>query len=117
MPFVALECSPSNLVHTRSCLSCLSQHELLAVIALSLAKASGTYAENVPALLKDSACYACLSEKELLQASAALVSNMAYPDNTVPEIVALAKCLVCANPRQLKAAILFMLCNSFQVEV
>lgn len=117
MAFTAIECTPSALLDKYSCLQCLSDDQLLAIIALAMAQASQTYANDVAALLADSACYTCLSEKQMLQAATAIIGNMGFPDESISEIREKIKCLLCADPRQIKAAILFLLCNYFQTEV
>lgn len=117
MAFTAIECTPKALLEKYSCLACLSEHELLAVITLAMAQASRTYESGVASLLADSACYTCLSKKQMLQAGAAIIGNMGLSDHTVPEIVELIKCLQCASDRTLWAAILFLLCTEFQVEI
>lgn len=105
---------PAELLKAKPCLSCLSEHELMAVLVLALAQKNDTYANNLPKLMTDSVCYTCMSKKQLLEAFTAMVVNQALNGKTTSQLVALTKCIRCAKPQQLRAALVYLIGASFQ---
>lgn len=108
-----LNCTPSGLLDTFPCLACLSEKELLAVMVYTLSTQTDySLPDDVPELMRDSACYACMSDKEMLQATAAMQASLFLEGKTVEEVRDTVKCLICATPKQLKAAMTLLLCQS-----
>lgn len=113
------DCTPSALTGVIPCLSCLSEKELLTVLVFILASAdSYSLPTDTNQLLADSACFTCLSDKQLFQALITAVANEFLRESlTVEEGAAAVKCLQCANPKQLKAALVYLLCQLFSTPV
>lgn len=111
----SITCHPSDLLATYACLKCLSKLELEQLLVVILADITGAYTlpEETSDLLADSACFTCLSDTQLLQAIVSMFAQVAYygTDTTVDEIRDKIKCLLCANPAQVKAALTKLLCN------
>ena len=104
--------SPSSLIGQYPCLACLSNTELLAVMVLALATSNGyTLPDDTSRLLTDSKCVTCLTDKQLLQALAGLMAGGMLSGQTVTQMRAKIKCLVNANPKQLKAALVNLICQ------
>lgn len=109
-----LTCTPSELLDTYPCLACLSESELKAVIALSLADTLGL---TVAEMLEDTACFNCLSKKQLLQVIATRIGSEFLGRYTVAEIRDQIKCLLCAPTGKVDAAFGYLVCaylNSLQ---
>lgn len=95
------------------CLQCLSYQELLGVLVYVLSIQAGYSLPNdTNRLMRDSACIACLTDKDLL---ISLITSFAAPvfssSTTTAQVRNATKCLLCANPQQLKAAIAFLVCK------
>lgn len=104
--------SPSQLANSIPCLSCLSKTELLCVMVLALGEANGyTLPGDTNRLLSDAKCVTCLSDKQMLQALTALLANGNLEGKSVTQIRASITCLACANPQQIKAALLNQICQ------
>jgi hypothetical protein len=113
---MAAVCTPEGLIRdSYPCFECLSESELLAVLLLSINELLGTYdlPEELSDLFADSACFTCLSDKQKLQAVVSGMAAKAYErtDKTMEEIRDEAKCMLCASPGAIKAALVLMLCN------
>lgn len=108
---MAITCTPADLLETYSCLQCLSEKELLAVLVLALSDNAG---ETVTETLENSACYTCLSDKQKVQAITAIFGDTFLSRYTVTEIRENIKCLLCATPAQMKAALVYLLCQYFE---
>lgn len=113
----ALVCDKDELAAAYPCAACLSEHDLLAVIALALCKinAGDPNAACDPAtLLANAACLTCLSNKQILEAIVKIIVNWAYnngymlPDTDLRADIA---CLHCLTPKQILAIILDELCT------
>lgn len=112
---MAIACTPEGLLSEYKCLSCLSASELIAVLVVATAQLEGTYSlpEDLDTLLQDSACFSCLSDKQKLQALVSSMAQEAYTDSgvTVADVREDIKCLLCADPGHVKAALLLLLCR------
>ena len=107
-------CTPSANLSIYSCLSCLSKDELLkllVVILADVAESGYTLPADTPQLLQDSACLTCLDDKKLLQYTVSALAQDVESGSTVAEIRDKIKCLLCANPRQIKAALAHLICR------
>jgi len=107
-------CVPSESLKEIKCLKCLSQSQLAMVIMLALA-ASAHYSlpDDLNKLMRDSACYTCLSDKQLLQVIASVLAEHELANYTMEQIQAMASCSKCANIKQIKAAITYLMCKLF----
>jgi len=93
------------------CLACLSESELNKVFVLALA--TGTAYElpdHLAQLMDSSACYTCLSDKQLLQVLVSAYVEDQLGSLTMDEFREKIKCLSCATPKQVKAAISYLTC-------
>lgn len=107
-------CTPSANLATYKCLSCLSIDELLKlwVVILADSDRSGySLPTDLPQLLEDAACWTCLSDKQLLQAAISANAQDIEDGATLQEIREKIKCLLCANPKQVKAALAMLVCK------
>ena len=113
----ALTCDKDELVAAFPCLTCLSEPQLLAVIALALCKINAADPEAVcdpSTLLSDAACLTCLSEKQMLQAVVALILNWGVDNGYIVSDTNLRgdiACMMCLTPKQIKAIILNQFCT------
>ena len=111
----AYVCTPSSMIDSSPCLSCLSEHEMLAVIVALIALATEKTTAEV---MSDSACFTCLSRKQMLQALVTKLGNDLLGErHTVQEVIDSYHCLVCVPDQQLLAAILQQLCAELTVSV
>lgn len=110
-----ITCHPSDLLATYACLKCLSKLELMQLLVVIFADISGEYdlPEDTSTLLADSACFTCLSDTQLLQAIVSMFAQIAYygTDTTVDDVRYKIKCLLCANPAQIKGTLTKLLCD------
>lgn len=103
---------PKDNLKVIPCLCCLSESELKKLLVVIMADMMGNYTlpTDTAKLLKDSACYTCMTKKQLLQVTVAIWATIAYgvvleTNPTVNEIRDKIKCLLCANPAQVDAAL------------
>lgn len=102
-------CTPSSLLDSSPCLSCLSEKELIATLVAILANAQS---ETAAEALNNSSCFTCMSKKQMLQALVTIFGNEFLGERvTIDEIIADLSCLVCAPEQQLLAALLRQICN------
>jgi hypothetical protein len=84
----------------------------MAVILLAVATENGyTLPGDTNKLLAESSCVTCLADKQMLQALASMFTANMLPGVPAATVRAQIKCLLCANPRQIKAAILTQICK------
>ena len=108
---MAVTCTPADLLDTYPCLACLSESQLKAILVIALADNAG---ETVAEVLENSACYSCLSKKQMLQAVVAILGDTYLTrDTTVEQLRARIKCLLCAPPDKVDAALVYLLCDYF----
>jgi hypothetical protein len=105
-----------NIVKTVPCLACMSKTELMAVMVWMLATNNGlTLPADTNKILKDSACMACLTEHQLWEAFLVILGFELFQNETgatsISDVRKQIKCLLCANPQQLKAAIVYLSCT------
>lgn len=100
-------CTPSQSLDVYKCAACLSESELKAVLALALGEAAGL---TVQELLDCSSCYTCMSKKQLMQTIVTKIGYNYLSRYTIPEIREQIKCLLCAPPQLLDAAIAYGVC-------
>lgn len=124
---ITVDCeNPKELLKQVACLSCLSEAQLKMVLVVVLndyltsLRGSSAYSlpEDMGDLMSDGACYSCFSNKQLLQIIVLLAGYITYTSEmTVPDVVAKGKCLPCAEPGQVKAALMRLLCQiAYQME-
>lgn len=102
------DCTPSSLLASTPCLSCLSEHDMLAVIVGIFAVALD---KTIPEIMDEGACFSCMSKKQMLQALATILGNQLLgEEHTAQEVIDEMHCLVCVPDQQLLAAILRMFC-------
>jgi hypothetical protein len=107
----ALTASPSALVSAKSCLNCLSEKELKAVLVYCMRTSAGL---TLPQVVSGSACYACMSKKQMLVALTAMVANQLTPTLTGRNLGSLVPCKTCASDKQIDSMLLFLFANFFQ---
>jgi len=87
--------------------------KLLVVILADKSGSSYTLPGDTASLLEDSACWKCLTDKQILQAIISALAEDIESDSTVEEIRAKIQCLLCADPKTVKAAIGYLVCSNF----
>jgi len=108
---MAVSTNVNDRLETFKCLSCLSESDLLKVMLVVLADASTsgyTLPGDTAQLLEDSACWACLSDKQLLQAQVSALAEDIETGTTLEEFRNKIKCLLCAQPKQIRAAVAYL---------
>jgi hypothetical protein len=108
-------CTPAANLAAYKCLACLSVDELLKFWVIVLADVDGsgyTLPDDLPQLMEDASCWACLSDKQLLQATVSANAQDVEGESTVQAIRDKAKCLLCANPKQIKAILAMLICRA-----
>lgn len=114
---MAIDCTtPKDNLKVIPCLACLSESELKKLLVVIMADLIGTYTlpADTATLLSDSACYNCMSKKQLLQVAVTIWATIAYGrdmSTTVEEMRNKIKCLLCANPQQIDAALTQLTCG------
>lgn len=102
-----LTLTPAGLIGKYPCLNCVSEKELLAIIALMSYGLNHSGSTDVAAMVADAKCW-CVPDKEMLVAMANALVAIAiasdYYDDATAATVA-ASCLSCADPHILKAII------------
>ena len=113
-----IDCTtPKDNLKVIPCLACLSESELKKLLIVVMADLMGGYSlpDDTATLLKDSACYTCMSKHQLLQVVVTVWATMAYSDRegmpTIEEIRSQIKCLLCATPAQVDAALAQLTCG------
>ena len=105
----AYTCTPSSLLNSAPCLSCLSEKQMLATL---LAIITIYNEDEVRTVLEDSACLMCMSKKQMLQALVTIMGNNLLGETySASDIADRVKCLECASQKQIMAAILHGSCN------
>lgn len=95
------------------CFACLSELQLMMVLLITLNWYEEVY-ETTEEMLQDSACFTCLSDKQMLQGVvSSLVTIAARYGYTAEQAIEDIKCLQCATPKQVKAAIAKLMCSTF----
>ena len=116
----ALVCDDRNALlawEEGRCLTCLSEKQLLGVIALALCKIVGgsPLTECDPAvLLADAACLDCYNDKQKLQALAALIVNWGIDNDMIESETELRNdiaCLLCLPQSKIESIILKLICT------
>lgn len=109
-------CTPNALLDNFPCFQCLSEKELLAVLVLALATGNGNdLSTDLDALMQNSACNACMTDKQMLEAVTALFANYYLTEGfTIADIRDDIKCLLCVDPKRLKAMLTYLICQLFQ---
>lgn len=110
---VANNCTPDKIIDITPCFQCLTQTELLAVIVLCLAELDGyDLSKDLNTLMEDAACMKCLTDKQMLEGVTAVLANTAIRDGrTMDQIKEDIKCLLCTDPKTLKATIVYLWCK------
>lgn len=113
-----IDCTtPKDNLKVIPCLACLSESELKKLMIVIMSDLMGNYTlpGDTAALLKDAACYTCMSKKQLLQIAVTVWATIAYSNRegtlTVEEMRNKIKCLLCANPAQVDAALAQLTCG------
>lgn len=110
---VSASCTPQAIKESFHCIQCASESEVLMVILWALAKLEGTYTlpGDLDHLLEDTACWNCMSDSDLLRAIAILLAQKASRNESILDFWDEVKCLPCADPKALRAAIVPLLCQ------
>lgn len=105
-------CTPNDILDEAPCLSCLSLHELMAVLVYLLSVLEGTYTlpAQLSALLDASACHKCTSDKQKLEGIDAILASE-LTQETVEQLRDRIRCMVCLDPDSLKAAAIYLICR------
>lgn len=112
---MALVCTPTKRLSTYKCLSCLSVSELLALLVIIEAdntRSGYTLPGDGAKLMQDAACWTCLTDKQLLQSIVSARAEFIESTTTVQDIRNKIKCLLCGNPKQIKAALAMLTCKN-----
>lgn len=109
----AFDCTPSSLLASVPCLSCLSDTELLAGM---VGIGSLLSEKPVAQIMRESACFTCMSKKQMLQALVTIMGNDLIAERFSEEVtLATMRCIRrCSNETQLLAALLYLLCNDIK---
>lgn len=113
----AITCDKDELLAAYPCVACLSETQLLAVIALALCKinAGDPNADCDPStLLDNAACLVCLSEKQMLESVVAMIVRAGVDAGSIQSETDLRgdiACMLCLTPRQILAIILNLICE------
>lgn len=119
---ITIDCNdPKTTVNQVPCITCISDSQLMVLLVpvlndyLSSLRGSDAYTlpDDTSQLVQDSACYTCLSQRRQLELMATLLGALAYGtenDPDIPHLQEQAKCLVCADPNQIRAILLRLLC-------
>lgn len=113
-------CSLNTLTASSKCFNCLSATEKLALkdwlMAQALAAMGGTDLTNANDLIDAAKCFACEPKFVLESMDVAVAKYLAEQagarvDLTISELRAQIKCLVCTDPKTLKAAETILFCK------
>lgn len=106
--------TPGELLSQIPCLACLSEKDLQAVLLYILSTQTDySLPDDLKTLIQDSSCVACFSKKEMLQTIISALANEFVTGETIPEIRDSMKCLQCATPQQIQAAITYLIIQVF----
>lgn len=109
-----IACSPSNLKKQMTCLDCLSDKKVKAILVHVMKDAPGV-GLTLPQVLTGSACYReQLSKRDMLRALAVMIINQLSPGTSVNTLVNSSKCLACGPDKQIDGALIYLFCNYFQ---
>jgi len=109
--------TPKDNLKVIPCLACLSESELKKLLIVVLAELTNVYTlpGDTGTLLQDAACYGCMSKKQLLQIAVTVWATIAYGSRSeIPSVDTLRekiKCLLCATPGQVDAALAQLTCG------
>lgn len=103
-------CTPEYVLNLSPCLDCLSESELMALLLYLWAWLNYDEAD-LPGLLNEAKCWDCMSDKQKLQAAIATMANAFHLNATT--VADAVKCMPCAKPGQVKAAIVYSICKYF----
>ena len=109
----AIVCDKNELIDIYPCFQCLNKSELMAVLVYVLASLNGKdVSTDLPTMMEDAACIGCLDDKKMLEAIVGiLASAVVSRDTTMDEIRADVACLLCVDPKMIKAMIVKELCT------
>lgn len=115
---MAITCTPNDLLAYEGCTSCLSDSDLMAVLALLLYHViNGSRATVDPKTLQeDSNCFECLSDHQMLTVLVNIFYQFAVEESyiAVGDLRTEAACLACLPPKQIKAILLSLVCGYVQ---
>lgn len=106
-----LTATPSALKNAKSCLNCVSEKRLKAIMVYVMRNSAGLSLSDLTA---NSACYMCMSKKDMLVALTAMIANQLLPGVTGRDLAALVPCKICDSDKQLEAMMLYLFANYFQ---
>ena len=100
----------TNYITLDPCVQCFKGNELEALLIVLLAQKAGfTIPDDVGDLVDATACLKCYSDSGLKQNLAAFLWEQNANGETADELMAKAKCLICADPKTLKALYHYLL--------
>lgn len=103
--------NPAALINANSCLKCMSEKELKAIIAYAMRTSVGLTLAQVNV---NSATYKTISKKDMLVAFTVMITNQLVPGVTASELRKLVHCSSCGSDKAIEAAILYLFTNFFQ---
>lgn len=112
-------CTKEGLVETYPCLQCLNNSELWAVLVMILATINNKdVSTDLNEMMEDAACIACLTDKQLFEGLVKVIGfGVINPETPMDEIRADVKCLLCVDPKMIKAMALKEFCTWMQAPV
>lgn len=90
------------------CLRCLSDHQLLILLALLLCRIVSTDPDNectAGEMVDTAHCFSCFSDRQLLQMTVAIIATYAVENGYVTNVDTLIEegvCLNCVDPKQIR---------------
>lgn len=121
MPRENSNCTPAGLLDPEPCGLCLSDTQLMAVIGVLLCainKELGEVSACTPeAMMEKAKCFKCESNHQMLDSLVAIIGNYAEAvgvTGTPGELIESASCMMCSEPKMLKAIALSQLCTLFE---
>lgn len=107
-----LTANPASLIAVKSCLNCMSDKQLKAVIVYVMRTSAGI---DLPTLITGSSCYKCMSNHQRLVALTAMIANQLAPTLSVNDLRSGTPCKRCAaSDSELESDMLFLFANYFQ---
>lgn len=112
---MALACTKDELVNLNPDLHDFSPTQLQWLLLLGWAERAGfTLPDDVAEILEGAACLRCLSPQEMLVAETAVVLEDSESGSTGDALMEKVKCLPCADPDLIAAAILWLKCQTLE---
>jgi hypothetical protein len=108
------ECTAPSVAAAWPCVACLDPVELESALIVLLQLATGRMLETMDQILEASACFTCFSDTQMKQAIVKMLATEYGEQGERSENVTTMeyiKCWVCAQPKQRRAALLYLICQ------